>query len=353
MGLGEIICWPFGWLMRTFYNFTNSYVIALLLFALVVKLVTLPLSIKQQKNQIKTARLRPKLAAIEQKYAGRTDRKTMEKKQQEIMEMQRAEGSSPMSGCLPLLIQLPIIILLYNIIRKPLTYICEFSEDIITALGGAMQTAKGLKAPVTDEIQILSFVNKSGGNIVGVEGAGNIFNTVSGLNFNLFNLDISLKPSLTFSPFDWLMLIPILVFVTSYLSMKISRKLMGSANLQQQSPDAKVSGVIMDLMMPLLSVFFAFSLPAALGLYWIYQSVISTLQQFILCKVMPLPTYTEEEIRAIRKAEKEQQKAREAASRAAANGNYRDGNSLHHIDDDDEDEADNLPKIKSKFDDDD
>ncbi|MBO5754907.1 MAG: membrane protein insertase YidC, partial [Clostridia bacterium] len=113
----NVIALPFAFLMRIFNQLTGSYAIALLLFALVVKIVMLPLSIKQQKTQIRTAKLRPKLAAIEKKYAGRTDRKTLEKKQQEIMELQQKEGVSPLGGCLPLLIQLPIILILYGVVQ--------------------------------------------------------------------------------------------------------------------------------------------------------------------------------------------------------------------------------------------
>ena len=117
MTFTELISWPFAKLLWLF-NFTGSYAIALLFFAIVVKLIMLPLSIKQQKTQIKGAKLRPKMAAIEKKYAGRTDQKTLQKKQQELMALQQEEGYSPLSGCLPMLIQLPIIIILYNIIQN-------------------------------------------------------------------------------------------------------------------------------------------------------------------------------------------------------------------------------------------
>ena len=117
MSFIEIISWPFAKMLWLF-NHCGSYVVAIFFFAIVVKFVTLPFALKQQKTQIKGAKLRPKIAAIERKYAGRTDQKTLQKKQQEIMELQKEEGYSPLSGCLPLLIQLPIIIILYNIIQN-------------------------------------------------------------------------------------------------------------------------------------------------------------------------------------------------------------------------------------------
>ena len=90
-------------------------------------------------------------------------------------------------------------------------------------------------------------------------------------------------------------------------------------------------------------------MPAMLGVYWIFQSLLGVLQQFILSKAMPLPKYTDEEIRAILKAEKERDNANRAAMREARASSK----SLHHIDDEDDDEDIVIPEIKSKFDEDD
>ena len=125
----------FGTVMTWCYDLTNNYALALLFFAVIIKVLMLPFGIKQQKSQIALAKLRPKVAKIEKKYAGRNDRVTLQKKQQEIMELQQKEGYSPLSGCLPLLIQLPIIFGLYSVIRRPLSFICKLSDEAITAPG--------------------------------------------------------------------------------------------------------------------------------------------------------------------------------------------------------------------------
>lgn len=337
MTFGEIISWPFAKLLWLF-NFTGSYAVALLLFAIVVKIVLLPLSIKQQKTQIKGAKLRPKMAAIEKKYAGRTDQKTLQKKQQEMMALQQEEGYSPLSGCLPLLIQLPIIIILYNIIRSPLTHICGFTADQINTLGASLYPDV---TTLPDQLTILAKAQEvNGANI-----EAGMWASIQDINLSLFGLNLGVTPTLTWS---WLLLIPIFVALSSYASMKISRKLMGqNPALQAQSPETRTSGIIMDLMMPAMSLYFSFIMPALLGLYWIYQSILGVVQQFILSKAMPLPTYTDEEIRAILKAEKEKANANRAALRQ---GGY-NPKSLHHIDDDDDDDI-IVPTIRSKFDDD-
>lgn len=341
MSFGEIIAWPFAFLMRIFNQLTGSYAVALLLFALVVKLVMLPLSIKQQKTQIRTAKLRPKMAAIEKKYAGRTDRKTLEKKQQELMELQQREGVSPFGGCLPLLIQLPIILILYSVVQKPLTHICRFGEATISTLQGIAES-EGLLAKNATEIALFNAIENNMTLFGDVEGFS--AEAISSVNFTLFGLDLTATP--TFSPISWLIIIPILTFASSFISMKISRKLMGNnPAAQANTPEMRTSNIIMDLVMPLMSFWFALKLPAALGVYWIYQSVLGVAQQFALSRAMPLPTYTEEEIRAIQRAEKAKQEAARAAMRSGAVSSK----SLHHIDDDDEDEE-YVPEIVSKFD---
>ena len=350
MSLIEIISWPFAKLLWLF-NFTGSYAVALLFFAIVVKLVTLPLSIKQQKTQIKGAKLRPKMALIEKKYAGRTDRKTLEKKQQELMELQREEGYSPLSGCLPLLIQLPIIIILYNIIQDPLTHLCGLDATQLETVRASLE-AVGIEAAAVANhpsgLTLLSGVQSLGeGAFAAIPGISpDLITSMQNINLSLFGLNLGVVPTVSWS---WYLLIPILTALSSYGSMKISRLLMGQTALQQTtSPETRTSGIIMDLMMPLMSLYFAFRLPALLGIYWIYQSVLGVAQQWILSRALPLPKYTEEEIRTILKAEKE----RANANRAAMRQNNYDARSLHHIDDDDDEDI-VVPTIRSRFDDDD
>ena len=337
----EIISWPFAKLLWLF-NFTGSYAVALLFFAIVVKIVLLPMSIKQQKTQIKGAKLRPKMAAIEKKYAGRTDQKTLQKKQKELMDLQQEEGYSPFSGCLPMLIQFPIIVILYNIIQNPLTHILGFEDAFVNANIHPFIPSDAWGTQLNTLAAIFNPANEATVSQIAPETLAQL----RSINLNLFGLNLGTVP--TFA--SWYVIIPILTALSSYASMKLTRKLMGqNPALQAQSPDARTSNVIMDLMMPVLSLSLAFQLPALLGLYWIYQSILGVIQQAILSKVMPLPTYTEEEIRAILKAEKEKANANRAAMRE---GRY-SAKSLHHIDDDDDDDDIIVPTIKSKFDEDD
>lgn len=316
----------FGTILSWFNTITGSYALALILYALMFKIIFLPFSIKQQKNQILMAKLRPKIAKIEKKYAGRTDNATRQKMQQEIMEMQSKEGYSPLSGCLPMLLQLPIIIFLYNVIRAPLSYICKFSKETVDAI----KTLIGSTA--TDEIVLIGEMQKFGYDKIAVEG----FDAALIPNFTLFGIDLSATPQVAFT---WLALIPILTAVFQWLSMFLMRKISGNVQPATDAQNA-MSMRMMDLIFPLMSLFLAFSLPAMMGLYWIYQSLLGLLQQFILSKAMPLPKYSAEDLKEIERAEKERAKMQRIALQEKPR--YK---SLHYIDEDDYEE---LPELKTE-----
>lgn len=341
MNFVEIISWPFAKMLWLF-NHCGSYVVAIFFFAVVVKLVLIPFAIKQQKTQIKGAKLRPRIAAIEKKYAGRTDQKTLQRKQQEIMDLQKEEGYSPMSGCLPLLIQLPIIIILYNIIQNPLANILGYEDAIVNEMIHPFIPEAARASQINTLSAIFDPANAETVALIRPD----ILADLHSINLNLFGLNTGVIPGSVWGVYT---IIPILTGVFSYASMKLTRMLMKNNPMQQAQGDTRVSNIIMDLMMPLMSLWFAIKLPALLGVYWIFQSVLGVVQQYLMNKVMPLPTYTEEEIRAILKAEKE----RAYTSRSAMRQNTYDSRSLHHIDDDDDDDDVYIPVIRSKFDEDD
>ncbi len=321
----------FGTILSWFNSITGSYAVALILYALMFKIIFIPFSIKQQKNQILMAKLRPKIAKIEKKYAGRTDTATRQKMQQEIMDMQSKEGYSPLSGCLPMLLQLPIIIFLYNVIRAPLSYICKFSSDTIKAVADVVgyTSEKGI-----DEIALITKINEIGAsNITNVEG----FDAALLPNFQAFGVDLSLTPAFGL-PFV-LVLIPFLTALFQWGSMFLMRKLQGNPAPAGQDAQVAMSMRMMDLIFPLMSLFIAFNVPGMLGLYWIYQSILGVLQQFILTKAMPLPKYSAEDLKEIERAEKERAKMQKTALQEKPR--YK---SLHYIDADDYDE---LPDLKS------
>ena len=328
-------------MLSWFSSITGSYAVALILYALLFKLLFLPFSIKQQKNQIKMAQLRPKIALIEKKYAGRNDQPTLQKKQQEILALQQSEGYNPLSGCLPLILQFPIIIFLYNVIRKPLSYICKLEESVVVAINTLVtgtETAFGSINQIGLVGSINSYIAENGADAI--VGAGLDPSLIP--DFTLFGLDLSATP--TFTPISWLVIIPILAAAASWLSMFLTRKWSGAAQqMAGQDAQSAASMKMMDITMPLLTLWMAFSFSGMLGLYWVYQSILGIVQSFILSKAMPLPKYTDEEIKEMQKAEKARQKAERSALKQQPK--YK---SLHYIDEDDYDELPEIEKPKAK-----
>ena len=355
-----------GSMLSFFESFTGGYAFALLLYALVFKIVFLPFSIKQQKNQIAMAKLTPKIELIKAKYKGRNDQPTMQKQQQEIMELQQQEGYSPLSGCLPLLIQLPLIMLLYTVIQNPLSYIAKPTEEyankdmdtiileVYKEVSPGDEEVKALdKLPKNLEIKIISKINKyiddTDGiyqnhesldtreeRIAKIESYGLDVDSIP--NFNFFGVNLADTPSL--KNFSILCLIPVLAAAAQWVSMWLTRKFNGNPQLQQsQDPQTQASMKMMDFVFPGMTLWMAFSFSGMLGLYWTFQALLGLLQTFILAKAMPLPKFTEEEIKIIHKAQKEAEKAQKEAIKAQPK--YR---SLHYIDDDDYEILPDAPK---------
>ena len=344
-GIWEKIAIPFGFIIRVFYKLIPNYAVALLLFAIAMKVILFPFGIKQQKNSVKQASLRPKEMAIRKKYAGRNDKVTQQRAQQEIMDLYQKENFNPMGGCLPLLLQFPILFALFSVIRNPLRYITGLSVSEIGVIGNRL-IEKGVGTVqkfATGDLEILTLIRQPENFKLVADIAPDKLGTVADPNLpdlTVFGgLDLSGQPSLTF---NILILIPILTFVTVFLSMKLTKKLTYQPT---QTGDAKTSGVIMDLMMPALSTWFTFMYPAVLGLYWIFQNILGVVQQYILKKMYPIPQFTEEDYK---KAEQELMGKNKEKKKKPQGPQKRHPRSLHHIDDDDMEVMETKPETNTK-----
>lgn len=348
-----IINRPLGWIIEISYRFTHNYAIALFIFALVLQIVLFPLGIKQQKNSVKQASLRPKEMAIRKKYAGRNDKPTQQKLNEEIMELYQRENFNPMGGCLPMLIQLPILFSLYNVVISPLKYICGFGAEtikniqlkvyeILQAAGTAGFEAFA-EGKTVSQINLITKMRELGlTNFVGENGQAITESMLP--DFTIFGgkLDLSMIPIQHL--WSILLLIPAITLVVTYGSTWISRKLMYNPNPEAQND---ISMKIMNLSMPLLSVYISFTVPATIGLYWIFRSILSVLQQLALSKMFPIPKFSEEDYKAAE---------REANFKALSKNQQKKQKvrSLHHIDDDDyeqpEQPVDKKPQLKDGVD---
>lgn len=373
-GVLDLIKAPFGYLLRGSYALTHSYAIAIIIFALVIRVILLPFGIKQQKGMIIQAKLRPKEMKIRNKYKGRTDRVTQEKLNTEIMELYREENYSPFSGCLPLLVQLPIILILFWVVTAPVTYVMpgvydsdvrlvntetenqnaveqyiyknafKFHDPILIKEDGTVINEKtgeeedlsdfGGKETISkyreeaiknavkggwfttdsnnstyDEIDFIQNYKAVSSN--DAEAAKELETAIPGVtqlkdfDCSLLGLDLLERPQF----FNWLLLIPLLSGVLSFLSTKISKKLNGVAAVQNGT-DAGASLKIMDMIMPLFSVYIAYIVPGAVGFYWMMSNVIQVGQTLLLSKLYPIPSaeLIEAEYQTTKKEERKKKK---------------------------------------------
>lgn len=325
--LGYYICIPFAWILRAFYNLTGSYGWALILFTLVVKLVLLPFQLKSKKSMIRMSKFQPKMKEIQEKYAN-----NQQKMNEELQLLYAQEGINPMSGCLWSLLPFPIIIALYSIIRQPLSRFMLLSADTIekvrsiaSGLGYVMEQTKG-RASFYEEIQLAQFINEHFASFTGVDG-------LIRMDYSFLGLDLTQMPGDVWKQFftgGWpvigLVLIPVISAALSFFQSKVAM----AGNGQQDSNDAAArSSKSMMLMMPLMSLWIGFTLPAALGVYWIANSVFQIIQDVILNKYFSTRMEQEEteKERAKREARvakmmaaREQQRAYQEAATKAKNG---------------------------------
>lgn len=285
MSFLDYVYLPFAWVLEQFYNLSGNYVVALFLFAIVFKLILLPSSISQQKTTAKQQRLQPKIRRIQARYAG--DQKKI---QEETQALYQREGYNPMGahGCLPMLIQLPIIMILYNVIYKPLTYVIRIPAADIAALTKAVNKIAG-ESNAARQIEMLimdRFTEIS--DVVSADVAKQITDFID--NFSAFGVTLTTSPSFdtikNWSASDTgsklILLIPLLSGLTSMLTSLITY-----VRQKKQNPEMAKNPSMgcMTFGMPLMSVYFTFKFPAGIGVYWIFQNILSAVQMVILNKV--------------------------------------------------------------------
>ena len=303
--IGYYICVPFAWLVRLFYNLTNSYGVALILFTLVIKLIMLPFQMKSKKSMMRMSRVSGQMQELQKRYA-----KNQAKLQEEMQKLYEEEGVNPMSGCLWSLIPFPILIALYSIIRQPITHFMMLSKDVLqTVVQSAADAGVNLtnivmmdKATGTPALKDGLYQLASYGQINLVKAVQEMgLSTPEGwfdMNYNFLGLDLTATPweYVKNFTFTWavigVILIPILAGLSQFVFSKLTMK---------TQPQADAAGGAsmksMMYMMPLMSVYVAFIMPAALGVYWIAQSVFSLIQEAILNKTFSAKLSEEEEAR--------------------------------------------------------
>ena len=287
----DIIAIPLGWLLKIIYDVVMNYGIALMLFTLVTKVILLPLAWKQKKSSIRMAAIQPLVNEINKKYAN-----NMEKRQAELVRVQQENGVSASAGCLPMLIQLPILFGLINVIYEPLTHIARISSE---AIASATEIVTGMGIALSQyspESTVLTTVRSNPELFSNVLTADQIA-YIQDINMTFFGLDLTQIPSIKQPSLLWI--IPILSIVSMLASQIIMTKLNGQ----------KMDGAMkwMPIYTVLMFGYFSFAMPAGVTVYWIFSSVFGILQDLVLRLFFDPEkekAKLEEEMKARKKAEK-------------------------------------------------
>ena len=271
----SIILTPFAKLLLLFYSMTNSYGIALLLFALVVRIVLFPLFLKGRKSMMAMSGLADQQKFIQQKYGRDRERYSIE-----LQKLYEKEGVKPSGGCLWSMLPLAVLIPLYGIVRKPLTNLLGMTKDQFNAVSNLLygevldiNTAQlGMAQDVfTNYDRIVTSIPELAG--------------MPQVDFTFLGMNLADTPHLMFWQQEnvllafGLWLIPVISAALSVFSMILNNKINAYVTGSEKKSNDPTQRSMM-IMMPLMSLWICFTLPAALGLYWIYSSLSAMLSEF-------------------------------------------------------------------------
>ncbi len=291
-----LITRPMGIIIKFIYDIVQNYGLAIILFTVLIKLVLMPLAVRSQKAMRKQQKIQPYLMELQKKYAN-----DKEKLQTETMKLYKENNISMTGGCLPLLIQMPILFGLYRVIQRPLTYLAGVDFSLAASMD---KVGEIISRMTTDFPDIIGKLAGTSTDLI-IKNSQIQLSTWSNIlfgsadpwyiEFDFLGLDLSVVPSVSVNyilsgKFQYLdrvllILIPIIAILTTWLSMKQSQKMTQAPQAQDNSTAAQTAQSMnksMNLMMPIMTGIFAFTLPSGLGLYWIVSNLMQMLQQYLL-----------------------------------------------------------------------
>lgn len=291
----------FGYLLGFLYNIVSNYGVAIILFTLIIKLILLPLSIKQQRTLKKSAKIQEKMKVLEYKY-----KNDPEKLNKEMMNLYKNEKMSPFSGCLTGIIQIILLLSIFYLVRSPLTYMQKIPQEDINRYVSQLQEAEKETSAAYPEIDILrerDFLkekNPDDSNINKLD-----------IQMNFLGLDLSKVPQQNLTDYT-VYIIPVLYIISSFISIRMTTAMQEKQNKKKKKANEPLPVIdaetgkelpavkeeeeeidavmqtnkMMSWMMPIMSITIAFVAPLGLALYWLVSNILMILERIVLDKLI-------------------------------------------------------------------
>ena len=279
----DFVANTFGYVLNLLYNLLNNYGLAIILFTILIKIILLPISIKQQRTMKKSAKLQEQMKSIQFKY-----KNDPEKMNQEIMSLYKSENMSPMSGCLSSIIQLILLLSIFYLVKSPLTYMRKIPTENLNNYVKQMQDEGKNVNNVYPEIDI---IREKGPE-----------NEEVRLNMEFLGLDLSEIPQQSMSDYR-VYIIPGLYIISTFISMRLTTSMQAKAKKKKDvieldadgKPKADDSNEVdvamqtnkmMSWMMPIMSISIAFIAPLGLALYWLINNILMIIERLVLDRIL-------------------------------------------------------------------
>ena len=279
----------FGYLLNIINNLVNNYGLAIILFTVLIKLIMLPLSIKQQKTMKKSAKLQEQMKVLQFKY-----KNDPEKLNREMMDLYKKENMSPFSGCLSAILQIILLFSIFYMVRSPLTYMEKIDKTQIDSYVQQIKDSGKTVSQAYSEIDIIREIEYLRNN-----NPEDVTLQKVNLNMNFLGLDLSKIPQQNLN--DWTVyIIPILYIISTFFSMKLTTSMQkniddkkeltdgnSNENERNEMEDAMAqSNKMMSWMMPIMSVSISLVAPLGLALYWLINNILMICERLVLNKII-------------------------------------------------------------------
>ncbi len=329
----SLITVPFSWLLTTLYELFENYGIAVILFALVVNLIMTPFMGKSKQSMLRQQRLQPRMQELQRRHGA-----NQQKYQEELQKLYREENIKPLGGCLWTLIPFPILIALYSVIRRPLSVMQGLTEETVDLIRKTLEDLGAFSFDaLSQQQQAYSEMFLAQAAHENLDAVLAVVPNYQDFSYEFLGMNLGNVPNWRIWTFDFsdpavwvpavcLALIPLVSAGLSWLSMKVSmaRNNQPAAANDQMAAQTESMNKTMQLTMPLMSIWICFIMPAAMGVYWIANSLFGMVRDWALTKYYTKKMLEDdvewqerERAREAAEAEYERKKAAAEARRAA------------------------------------